>query len=45
MYHIDAQGRLNDYAVASDFVVEVLYLCIILSNMGFPEEPVTPVYE
>ena len=25
--------------------IEIIYLCNLLSNMGFPEEPNTPVYE
>ena len=34
-----------EYYAASEMAIEVIYLRNLLSNMGFPEEPNTPVYE
>jgi hypothetical protein len=34
-----------EYYAASEMAIEVLYLRNLLANMGFPEEPNTPVYE
>ena len=34
-----------EYYSASEMAIEVLYLRNLLSNMGFPEDPHTPVYE
>ena len=34
-----------EYYAASEMGVEILYLRNLLLNMGFPEEPYTPVYE
>ena len=34
-----------EYYAASNMAIEIIYLRNLLSNMGFPEEPNTPVYE
>ena len=34
-----------EYYAASEMAIEIIYLRNLLSNMGFPEEPNTPVYE
>ncbi len=34
-----------EYCAASEMAIEVLFLRCLLANMGFPEEPNTPVYE
>ena len=34
-----------EYYLASEMAIEVLYLRNLLENMGFLQEPDTPVYE
>ena len=34
-----------EYYAASEMAIEVMYLRNLLSNMGFPQDPDTPVYE
>ena len=34
-----------EYYAASEMAIEVIYFSNLLANMGFPEEPNTPVYE
>jgi hypothetical protein len=34
-----------EYYAASKMAIKVIYLCNLLENMGFPQDPDTPVYE
>ena len=34
-----------EHYAASEMAIEVIYLRNLLTNMGFPEKPNTPVYE
>ena len=34
-----------EYYAASEMAIKIIYLCNLLSNMGFQEEPNTPVYK